>query len=43
MDALDMIIAVLSTPIAKRKGVNIPPEDCAIWVEELSKLQRTRH
>jgi hypothetical protein len=38
MDALRSIIGILETPIAKRKGVTISAEDCAIWVEELKKV-----
>ena len=36
MNALESLIAVLSTPIAKRKGVTISAEDCKVWVEVLS-------
>jgi hypothetical protein len=39
MDALASMIALLETPIAKRKGVFISPEDCKIWAEELTNLQ----
>jgi len=39
MNALDSLIAVLSTPVAKRQGVTIPAEDCKIWVEELRKYE----
>ena len=37
MKALDSLIGILSSPIAKRKGVTISAEDCGIWVEELGK------
>ena len=37
MNALESLIGILSTPIAKRKGVTISAEDCKIWVEELGK------
>ena len=37
MKALDSLIAILSSPIAKRKGVTISAEDFEIWVEELGK------
>ena len=37
MDALESLIGMLTTPIAKRKGVTISAEDCEIWVEELVK------
>jgi hypothetical protein len=39
MNALDSLIAVLSTPVAKRQGVTISAEDCKIWVEELKKYE----
>ena len=39
MDALASMITLLETPIAKRKGVFISPEDCKIWAEELTKFQ----
>jgi hypothetical protein len=37
MNALESLIAVLSTPVAKRQGVTISSEDCKVWVEELRK------
>jgi hypothetical protein len=37
MNALENIITILKTPVAKRKGVTISAEDCAIWAEELEK------
>ena len=37
MAAIDSLIEVLRTPIARRKGVTISPEECAIWAEELDK------
>jgi len=39
MDALSSIISILTTPIAKRKGITISAEDCEIWAEELTKYQ----
>ena len=39
MNALESLIAVLSTPVAKRKGVTISAEDCKVWVEELEKYE----
>ena len=39
MNALESLIAVLSTPVAKRKGVTISAEDCKVWVEELKKYE----
>lgn len=37
MCAIDSLIETLRTPIAKRKGVTISPEDCVIWAEEIEK------
>ena len=39
MNALESLIAVLSTPVAKRQGVTISAEDCKVWVEELRKYE----
>ena len=39
MNVLESLIAVLSTPVAKRQGVTISSEDCKIWVEELNKYE----
>jgi hypothetical protein len=39
MNALESLIAVLSTPVAKRQGVTISADDCKIWVEELKKYE----
>jgi len=39
MNALDSLIAVLSTPVAKRQGVTISAEDSKVWVEELRKYE----
>ncbi len=38
MDVIESLKAVLSTPIAKRKGVTFSPEECRIWVEEMEKV-----
>ena len=37
MNVIHSLIAVLTTPIARRNGVTISPEECKIWVEELEK------
>jgi len=37
MAAIDSLIDTLRSPIAKRKGVTISSEDCAIWAEEIEK------
>ena len=39
MNALESLITVLSTPVAKRQGVTISSEDCKVWVEELRKYE----
>ena len=37
MCAIDSLTAILRSPIARRKGVTISPEECAIWAEEIDK------
>lgn len=37
MDAIVSLIGILTTPIAKRKGVTLSAEECEIWAEELKK------
>lgn len=39
MNALESLIAVLSTPVAKRKGVTISAEDCKVWAEVLRSYE----
>ena len=39
MNALESLIAVLSTPVAKRKGVTISAEDCKVWAEALCSYE----
>lgn len=39
MNALESLIAVLSTPVAKRQGVTISAEDCKVWAEELRSYE----
>ena len=39
MNALESLIGVLSTPVARRQGVTISAEDCKVWVEELRKYE----
>ena len=34
---IEQIIRLLRTPIAQRKGITIPPDECAIWAEELER------
>ena len=43
MTTVDSMIAILTTPIAKRKGVTISAEDCKIWAEELKKTDRSSY
>lgn len=37
MAAIDSLIEILRSPVAKRKGVTISKEDCPIWIEEIEK------
>lgn len=39
MNALGSMIAVLTSPLAHRKGVTISAEDCKVWAEELRKYE----
>lgn len=34
-NVVEQMIGLLRTPIAQRKGVTIPPDECAIWAKEL--------
>ena len=34
---IEQMIGLLRTPIALRKGINIPPDECLIWASELEK------
>lgn len=34
---IEQMIGLLRTPIALRKGINIPPDECLIWADELEK------
>lgn len=36
MNAIDSIIAVLTTPVARRNGVILSAEDSKVWAEEIS-------
>ena len=36
-NVIEQMIGMLRTPIAQRKGVVIPPYECAIWAEELER------
>ena len=37
MNAIDSLMAVMTTPVAKRKGITISAEDCKVWVEVIDK------
>ena len=39
MNALESMIAVLTSPVAHRKGVTISAEDSKVWAEELRKYE----
>ena len=39
MNALDSMIAILTSPVARRNGVTISAEDCEVWAEELRKYE----
>ena len=39
MNALESMIAILTSPVARRKGVTISVEDCEVWAEELRKYE----
>ena len=34
---IEQMIGLLRTPIAQRKGIIIPPDECLIWTDELEK------
>lgn len=37
---IDSLLGILTTPVAKRKGVYISPEECKIWAEELEYVKK---
>jgi len=39
MNALASMIAILTSPVAHRKGVTISAEDSKVWAEELRKYE----
>ena len=39
MNALDSMIAILTSPVARRNGVTMSAEDCEVWAEELRKYE----
>jgi hypothetical protein len=39
MNALASMIAILTSPVARRQGVTISAEDCKVWAEELRKYE----
>lgn len=36
-NVIEQMIGLLRTPIAQRKGINIPSDECLIWASELEK------
>ena len=34
---IEQMIGLLRTPIAQRKGINIPSDECLIWASKLEK------
>jgi hypothetical protein len=43
MNPILSFIALLDTPIARRKGIVLSKEDCAEWVEELRAAYTKLH
>lgn len=41
-NVIDSLIGIMTTPVAKRKGIYISPEDCQVWVEELEAFRDGR-
>lgn len=39
MNALESMIAILTTPVARRQGVTISADDSKVWAEELRKYE----
>ena len=37
MNAIDSLMVVMTTPVAKRNGITISAEDCKVWAEEIDK------
>lgn len=37
---IDSLIGILTTPVAKRKGIYISPEECEIWAKELDYIKK---
>ena len=38
LNAVESLIQILNSPIARRKGIILTPEECAEWSNELKKL-----
>lgn len=36
-NVIEQMIGMLRAPIAQRKGVAIPPDECAMWAKELER------
>ena len=37
---IDSLIGILTTPVARRKGIYISPEECEVWAEELEYIKK---
>ena len=42
LNAVESLIQILNSPIAKRKGIIMTREDCAEWSNELKKFLNIR-
>ena len=42
-NVIDSLIGILTTPVARRKGIYISPENCQIWAEELEKCKTEKN
>ena len=38
---IDSLIGILTTPVARRKGIYISPEECEVWAEELDYIKKS--
>lgn len=38
---VDSLIGILTTPVARRKGIYISPEECEVWAEELDYIKKS--
>ena len=42
VNVIESLIGILTTPVAKRKGIYVSPEDCQVWAEELEAFRDGR-